>query len=262
MSRIAWNAIGSRFFEAGVDRGVLYIGTDAGIPWTGLISVDENPNGGEPKAFYIDGEKYLNISSVEEFEATIKAYTYPIEFSQCDGTAQVRNGLFFGQQGRKSFGFSYRTKIGNDVDGVDHGYKIHLVYNALATPSSKSLSSFSDSPEASDFSWNLTTKPNKVSGYSSTAHVVVDSRYTHPTTLGAIEDVLYGTETDVAQLPTPQELMDIFDIPVVFSVTDNGDESFTIGGPGATVLDIGLGMFILDYSTVVSVDADTFTVSS
>jgi hypothetical protein len=262
MSRITWNAAGSRFYEAGVDRGVLYIGTAAGVPWVGLISVDENPTGGEAKAYYIDGEKYLNLSSTEEFEATIKAYTYPVEFSECDGSSRVRVGLFFGQQGRTNFGFSYRTKVGNDLEGVDHGYKLHLVYNALATPSSKSVATFGDSPEASDFSWNLTTKSRKVSGYRSTAHIIVDSRYTHPVTLTAIEDLLYGTDSGISRLPTPEELVTIFDIPVVFQVTDNGDDTFTVAGPGDTVLDIGLGKFVIDYSTVVDNGDDTFTISA
>lgn len=262
MSRIAWNAIGSRFFEAGVDRGVLYIGTSAGVPWVGLISVDENPTGGEPKPYYLDGVKYLLLSSTEEFEATIKAYTYPVEFAECDGTARVRTGLFFGQQGRKNFGFSYRTKVGNDLNGVDNAYKIHLVYNALAAPSTKSVSTFGDSPEASDFSWNLTTKSRKVSGYQSTAHVVVDSRYTHPVTLGSIEDILYGTDSGIPRLPTPEELVTIFDIPVVFEVTDNEDGSFVVAGPGDSVLEIGLGKFVVDYTTVVDNGDDTFTISS
>lgn len=262
MSRIAWNAAGSRFYEAGVDRGVLYIGTAAGVPWSGLISVDENPTGGEAKPYYIDGEKYLNMSSNEEFEATIRAYTYPVEFSECDGSSRVRDGLFFGQQGRKTFGFCYRTKIGNDLNGVDHGYKLHLVYNALATPSSKSISTFGDSPEASDFSWNLSTKSRKVSGYRSTAYVVVDSRYTHPVTLGSIEDILYGSDSGISRLPTPEELVTIFDIPVVFEVADNEDGTFTVAGPGDTVLDIGLGKFVVDYGTVVEVDPDTYTISS
>lgn len=261
MGQLTWNDAGSRFFEAGVDRGVLYIDATSGVPWNGLISVDENPTGGEAKAYYIDGEKYLNLSSTEEFEAAIKAYTYPVEFAQCDGTTRVRGGLFFGQQKRKSFGFSYRTKVGNDLNGVDLGYKIHLVYNALAMPSSKSVSSFSDSPEATDFSWNLTTKSRKVSGHSSTAHVVVDTRYTHPVTLAAIEDILYGSATGIARLLTPEELIEIFDTPVVWEVTDNGDGSFLVAGPEENVSDIGMDQFTINHPSVAIVDADTFTIT-
>lgn len=262
MSRIAWDAAGSRFYEAGVDHGVLYIGSLAGIPWVGLIGVDENPTGGEAKPYYIDGEKYLNLSTNEEFEATIKAYTYPVEFSQCDGTARIRSGLFFGQQQRKSFGFSYRTKVGNDLAGSELGYKIHLVYNALASPSSRSASTIGDSTEAFEFSWNLSTISRTVSGHKSTAHVIVDSRHTHPLTMAAIEDVLYGTSENVARLPTPQELIDIFDIPVEFTVVDNGDGMFDIEGLDENVMSIGMGQFVIDHPGVVEIAENTFTITS
>lgn len=262
MSRIAWNTAGSRFYEAGVDRGVLYLDSLAGIPWVGLISVDENPSGGEPKAYYIDGDKYLNLSSNEEFEASIKAFTYPVEFAECDGTARVRPGLFFGQQQRKSFGFSYRTMIGNDTGGSGSAYKIHLVYNGLATPSTKSVSTYEDSIQASDFTWDLTTKSRGVSGYKTTAHVVIDSRYTHPLTLQAVEDALYGSDSVVAHLPSPQELIDIFDVPVVFNVHDNGDGTYLIEGLDENILDIGGGKYLIDHPGVVAIDEDTYTISS
>lgn len=262
MARIAWNTAGSRVFEAGVDRGVLYIDALAGIPWVGLIGVDENPTGAEAKPYYIDGIKYLNISNVEEFEGTIRAYTYPVEFSQCDGTARVRNGLFFGQQKRKSFGFSYRTTVGNDTQSIAHGYKIHLVYNALATPSARSSSSYNESPEAVEFSWNLSTKSRVVSGYSPTAHVIVDSRYTHPVTLAEIEEILYGTDSSIARLPTPEELVTIFDIPVIFEVIDNEDGTFTIAGPHENVSDIGLHQFLIDHPGVVETAYPEYTITS
>lgn len=257
MARIAWNTAGSRFYEAGVDRGVLYVGTSVGVPWIGLISVEESPTGGEAKPYYIDGMKYLNLSNAAEFEATISAYTYPVEFSQCDGTARIRSGLFFGQQQRKSFGFSYRTAVGNDTEGSQHGYKIHLVYNALATPSSSSASSYSDSVEATEFSWSLTTKSRVIPGRNPTAHVIVDSRYTHPVTLEFIEDILYGSETEVSRLPTPQELVDIFDIPVVWEVIDNEDGTFRVAGPDENVRSIGLDRYIIDHPSVTYVDEDS-----
>lgn len=262
MSRLTWNTVGTRFFEAGVDRGVLYVDSSPGIPWIGLVSVDADPKGGDATPFYIDGEKYLNLSASEEFEATIKAFTYPVEFSECDGTSRVRDGLFFSQQPRKSFGFSYRTMVGNDVDGTKSGYKIHLIYNALAAPSSRSAATFNDSIDVSDFSWNLTTKPVKVSGYRSVPHVVVDSRYTDPFTLSSIEDILYGTDDNAARLPTPEELIILFDTPIVFTVTDNGDGSYFVGGPADSVVNVGTGIYTVDYSTVVTIDADTSTISS
>lgn len=261
MARIAWNTAGSRFYEAGVDRGVLYIDSFAGVPWIGLISVDETPSGGEAKPYYVDGIKYLNISNAEEFEATIRAYTYPVEFSQCDGTARIRPGLFFGQQQRKSFGFSYRTKIGNDTSGSDYGYKLHLVYNALATPSSRTASSYGESAEASDFNWNLTTKPVAVSGYSPTAHIVVDSRFTHPLTVAAIENILYGNDLTVARLPTAQELIAIFDLPVDFTVADIDDGMYFITGPDSNILDVGLGAFVLNHSSISEVDEGSYLIN-
>lgn len=260
MARIAWTIAGSRFFEAGVDRGVLYIDDLAGIPWVGLISVEENPTGGEAQPYYIDGVKYLNVSKVEEFEATIKAFTYPVEFSQCDGSDRIRTGLFFSQQRRKSFGFSYRTMIGNDVNGLNLGYKIHLIYNALVTPSSRSASTFADSIEASDFSWSLTTKPRVVSGYGPTAHVVVDSRYTEPEYVAAIEDILYGTDSDVARMIAPEELIAIFDAPVEWVVIDEGAGRYFIGGPEDNVSNMGGGVYTLDHPDVTD-GGDTITIT-
>lgn len=261
MARIAWNAAGSRFFEAGIDRGVLYIDSNPGVPWIGLTGVDENTTGGDAKPYYIDGRKYLNLSGAEEFSATIKAYTYPVEFSQCDGTARVRTGLFFAQQQKKSFGFSYRSMVGNDTEGPTLGYKIHLVYNALATPSTRSVASYNENIEASEFSWDVSTKPLSTSGFAPTAHVVVDSRFTHPVTLAAIENVIYGSESTTSRLPLPQELMDIFDVPVEWEVTDNGDGTFTVAGPEENVADIGLGQFQISHPDVAIVDADTFTIT-
>jgi len=260
MGRIAWNVAGSRTYEAGVDRGVLYVDALAGVPWVGLISVDEAPSGGEAKPYYLDGIKYLNVSNTEEFEATITAYTYPLEFSECDGTIRVRPGLFFGQQKRKPFGFSYRTMVGNDTAGIQHGYKIHLVYNALATPSSRSASTRGETTDATDFSWNLTTQSRLIDGYNSTAHVIIDSRYTHPTVLASIEDTLYGSDSKVSSLPTPEELIAIFDTPLEFTVFDNGDGSYLVEAPDDIVTDIGAGRFIIDHSSVEDIDGNTYTI--
>lgn len=261
MARLAWNSVGYRIYEAGVDRGVLYIGNLAGLPWSGLISVDETPVSSDIKAYYIDGIKYLQIAQAGEFEASIKAYTYPEEFSQCDGTARIRSGLFFGQQERKPFGFSYRTMVGNDVSGSNAGYKIHLVYNAIATPSPRSATTYNDSVEVSEFTWNIYTKSRPVPGYSPTAHVVIDSRSTHPITLATIEAILYGSESNVPRLLTPEELIAIFDVPIEFSITDNEDDTFTISGPNEIVTDIGLDRFTISHDSVVIIDADSFALN-
>lgn len=210
MARLNWSAVGERFYETGVDRGVLYVGDIPGVAWTGLTSVSESPTGGEAKPYYIDGIKYLNLSSAEEFEATIEAFASPPEFGPCDGTASIQNGLFVTQQPRKSFGLSYRTKIGNDVDGSDYGYKIHLVYNALAAPSGRSNNTMGDSTDPIGLSWAITTLPPAITGYKPTAHFVIDSRTTAPFRLSSIEEILYGSESGSPRLPSAQDLTSLF----------------------------------------------------
>lgn len=208
MTRLIWNGTGERFYENGVDRGVLYVDLD-GVPWSGLVSVTESPTGGEAKPYYLDGVKYLNLSSSEEFEATINAFNSPTEFGVCDGIASIHNGLFATQQRRKPFRMSYRTMVGNDLN-PNFGYKIHLVYNALAVPTERANTTLSDSPEAATFSWKITTLPPAASGLKPTAHFVVDSRYTPSELLTDLEDILYGNESVTASMPTAQDLIDMF----------------------------------------------------
>ena len=210
MSRLTWGAIGERFYEMGVDHGVLYLANQIGVAWTGLTSVEEAPSGGEPKPYYIDGIKFLNIAAAEEFEATLNALFSPPEFAVCDGISAVQNGLFATQQPRVSFGLSYRTRLGNDVDGADHAYKIHLVYNALAAPSDRPNKTLGDSVDPTIFSWGITTLPPSVTGLKPTAHFVIDSRSTDPIKLSNVEDILYGSDVVSASLPTPDELIAIF----------------------------------------------------
>lgn len=210
MPRLTWDAYGTRFFESGVDRGVLYIPSDPGVSWPGLVSVTENPSGGEPKAFYQEGIKYLNIAGAEEFEATINAFSAPREFEPCDGNVHIQNGLYVTQQRRQSFGFSYRTMIGNDADGADHAYKIHLVYNALAAPTQRSRNSRGSSTDPSVFSWAITTLPPAITGYRRTAHLIIDTRYTDSEVLSAFEDTLYGSESEFPSLPTPDDVIGLF----------------------------------------------------
>lgn len=229
MSRLNWNAVGERFYETGLDRGVLYM-AGLGFAWPGLISVSESPNGGEAKPYYIDGIKYANISSAEEFEATLEAFYSPPEFGPCDGTATLHNGLFVTQQPRKSFDLSYRTKLGNDLDGADHAYKIHLVYNALAAPSERAYSTMSDSLDPATFSWALSTMAPRFAGFRPTAHFVIDSRTTAPDTLTLIEDVLYGSETLSARIPSVEELLAIFS----GAITDGASITYDGGSPATT----------------------------
>jgi hypothetical protein len=213
--RIVWDELGKRFYETGVQNGVLYTREttgdyDKGVPWNGLISVNERPTGAEPNPQYADNIKYLNLMSVEEFEATIEAYTYPDEFAECDGSAALAEGVYIGQQGRKLFGLSYKTFIGNDSDGIDHGYKLHLIYNALAAPSEKSYSTVNDSPEAITFSWEITTTPVDVPGFKPTACVTIDSTKVDAAKLKELEDILYGSASEEPRLPLPEEIAELF----------------------------------------------------
>ena len=211
MAVLVWGNVGERYFETGVDRGVLFPKTGPGVAWNGLVSVSEAPTGGEPRPYYLDGFKYLNLATAEEFAATIDAFSSPTEFDKCDGTASIHNGLFITQQPRESFGLSYRTRVGNDTDGADFGYKIHLVYNALAAPSTRTNSTLNDSPAPITFSWGITTAPPPITGFKPSAHFVIDSRKTPASVLSLIEGVLYGSASSNPRLPDVEELMDLFE---------------------------------------------------
>ena len=214
MAVLTWDQVGDRFYETGVDHGVLYVPTagvyDSGVAWNGLISVTESPSGAEPSPQYADNIKYLNLLSTEEFGGTIEAYTFPDEFAQCDGTAFPVEGLAVGQQTRTTFGLSYRTKIGNDTDGQDLGYKLHLVYGALAAPSEKAYATVNDSPEAVTFSWEFTTTPVEVTGLKPTALLTIDSTKVAEADLTALETLLYGSELKEPSLPLPDAVIALF----------------------------------------------------
>jgi len=210
MARVTWNAPSKKIYESGVDRGMLYVAESKGVPWNGLVSVTESPSGGEVTPYYIDGLRYLNHVALEEFAAVIEAYTYPREFDQCDGTTPVSYGLFATRQPRRSFGLAYRTMIGNDVQGLAFAYKLHLVYNAIATPTDRANVTMSDSPEIDNFSWEVVTKPPSMKGFKPTTHFVIDSRETPAGLMTKIEQVLYGTPTSDPYLPDVEELIFMF----------------------------------------------------
>lgn len=250
MSRLIWNAVGTRFYEAGVDRGVLFLDGQPGVAWNGLTGVSENTSGGTSKPYYQDGVKYLNLGTTEEFEATITAFTYPLAFGACDGTASPRPGFYLTQQRRQSFGLAYRTIVGNDVMGNDHAYKIHLVYNALAEPSDKGTSTVGHDSEIANFSWKITTKPIAIPGYSRTAHMILDSRLINPITMGRLEDMIYGSESSTAYLPTFDQLIAELDDPVGYSLTINGDGTYGVSAPNDILfVDPDSGVFTLDWAT-------------
>lgn len=216
MAKITWDDTGKRLYETGTDHGVLYLlgegGTyNTGVAWNGLTAVNESPSGAEATALYADNIKYLSLMSAEEFGGTIEAYTYPDEFNQCDGNAEPQEGVIIGQQDRAIFGLSYRTLIGNDVDGQGHGYKIHLVYGAQASPSEKAYATVNDSPEAVTFSWEFTTTPVNVTGFKPTASLVIDSTKVDPTDLQTLETALYGGDSaGTPKLPLPNEVIAMF----------------------------------------------------
>lgn len=211
MSKLIWDKVGERFFETGVNKGVLYP-QDAsgaypkGVAWNGLTAVTESPSGAEATPLYADNTKYLNLMSAEEFGATVEAYTYPDEFAACNGEAALATGVTIGQQKRSAFGMAYQTKIGNDVDS-ELGYKIHLIYGALAAPSEKAYSTVNDSPEAITFSWELTTTPVEIDGFKPTASLTIDSTKVAKEKLAALEAILYGSESEEARLPLPSEIL-------------------------------------------------------
>lgn len=216
MAKIVWDKIGERLYETGIKNGVLYVQDESGaypkgVAWNGLTSISESPSGAEATPLYADDVKYLELMSAEEFGATIECYTYPDEFAACDGSAAVADGVMIGQQARKAFGLCYKTTVGNDVLGNDFGYKLHLIYGAKASPSEKAYSTINDNPEAITFSYEITTTPVAVEGFKPTSTIVIDSTKVDPTGLAALEAKLFGTESEEASLPLPDEVIALVD---------------------------------------------------
>lgn len=213
MTQLVWDKTGEHYYETGTKNGVLYPMDTAGnyqkgVAWNGLTAVSESPSGADETALYADDRKYLSLRSAEEFGATIEAYTYPDEWGQCDGSAELASGVLIGQQTRRKFGLSYRTTLGNDTLGNDYGYKLHVIYNATASPSEKSYSTINDSPEAITFSWEVTTEPVEFTkDLKPSAILTIDSTKIDPAKLKQIEDLLYGTEDSEPKLPTPAEII-------------------------------------------------------
>lgn len=234
MTALVWDQTGERLYETGVDHGVLYIPDvngvyNTGFAWNGLTTVTESPSGAEASAQYADNIKYLNLISAEEFGATIEAFTYPAEFEQCDGSASPTPGVSVGQQNRKSFGLSYRTRVGNDLEGTDLGYKLHLIYGATAAPTEKAYATINDSPEAITFSWEITTSPVSVPGYKPTAVLTIDSTKVDSAKLADLEELLYGTVGVDPALPTPAEVIAVFGTLVEVRLTGANAPTYVSG---------------------------------
>ena len=214
MAKLVWDQSGQRFYETGVKHGVLYLQDESGayptgVAWNGLTAITESPSGAESTPLFADDMKYLELFSAEEFGATIEAYTYPDEFEACDGSAELVEGVTIGQQTRKSFGLCYKTVVGNDIQGNDLGYKIHLIYGCKAAPSEKAYQTINDSPEAITFSWEVTTTPVNVEGFKATSRLIVDSTKVPAEKLAVLEEKLFGSESEAACLPLPDEIAEL-----------------------------------------------------
>lgn len=273
MSRLIWDNAGERLYETGVKRGVLYPtnadGTyGTGVVWNGLSSVSESPSGAEANPIYADDQKYLELRSAEEFGATVEAYTYPDEFAVCDGSAEVASGVMIGQQTRKRFGFCYRSIIGNDTETDAYGYKLHLIYNAMASPSERQYQTVNDSPEAITFSWEMTTTPIAVGdNYKPTSSLTIDSSKCDKTKLEQLEDILYGTANADARLPLPAEVIEIMGGDTTVEITLNrANLKLTVGNgytlKATTVPAEQEVTFSVDDDTKATVDASTGRVTA
>lgn len=235
MARINWGTTGSRRFEMGVDRGVLYVGNNSGVPWNGIISVTEDVEGGETKAYYLDGERFLTRVKPSEYKATLSAYSSPEEFDAVDGTIEVYEGLSATHQPKKEFGLSYRTLVGDDVDSR-RGYKIHILYNVYAQASAQDFASLSDSPEAASLTWELTSTPPQVGpSMKPTSHFIVDSTKISPETLAEIEEALYGSDAVNSNQPSVPELLAIFAAFAQFKLTLLGNGRYSVEGSAVTI---------------------------
>lgn len=217
MSKLVWDQSGKRLYETGVDHGVLYpIQTGGvyskGVAWNGLTAVTESPSGADVNDIYSDNMKYLGLVGAEKFGATVEAYTYPDEFAECDGSVELVKGATIGQQNRKVFGMVYRTVIGNDVDGNEYGYKLHLIYGATAAPSEKAYNTINEDPEAITFSWELSTTPVNVTGHKPTASLTIDSTKADPTKLAELEKILFGDTETEPRLPLPDEIAQLLNV--------------------------------------------------
>jgi len=248
-------------FEAGIDRGVLYIDGE-GFPWSGLVSVNETPSGGEPRPYYLDGVKRLNLSSKVEYEAIITALFSPPEFDDCDGLDSLRPGLLVSQQAKKSFGFCYRTRIGNDTSNIDHGYKIHIIYNALATPTDHNYETINGSPSPTLLSWRITTTPIPIPEAVRSSHLVIDTTRALPFAVAELEAILYGTELSDPRLPDPEEIISIFTDSSTFLVIDLGSGQFEISGSDLAVFMLSPGQYQITHDNVVPVDETRAQISS
>lgn len=259
MGILQWDQAGERFYEAGVDRGVLYLSDGRGVAWNGLINVNEKTIGSGESPLYFDGVKYGDHIAPGDFAASIRAYTYPDEFLEFEGLADVGNGLYVANQMPKRFGLSYRTKVGNDTEGFELGYKIHILYNLIATPAPKNYQTTLDN-SATEFEWNVTAVPVEIPGYRPSAHLIFDTRDTNPLLITDIENSLYGTELEDAKLPGIASLVNFIGNWVIIRITDNNDGTWTAEGPDNLISMLDATTFQIIQANAVYLDADTYMI--
>lgn len=258
MVRLIWGQSGERTYEAGVDRGVLYLSEGKGVPWNGLTSVTEDHGDIKTTPYYRDGHRYHNDRSPSEFSAVIKAFTYPDEFAEFDGYQEATLGYFLDEQPvEKTFGLSYRTQIGNDLEGVGYGYKIHILYNLTATPSTKTYATRDNSVDAMEFSWDVIGVPEELEGFKPTNHIILDTRFLQSSAVSDIENLLYGTDFTDPRIPVLSELIDM-----IFNLVDNGDGSWTVTGSFESVQYVGEGEFQLTWPGIEYVGDDMYTITN
>jgi hypothetical protein len=261
MATLVWGAIGTRKYETGLDRGVVYI-DEVGFSWSGLVSVDENPTGGEVESYYIDGVLYMNSPGIEDFGASISAFYSPVEFDACEGVGVSQPGFLAGQQRRKAFGLSYRTRIGNDTEAANYGYKIHLIYNAVVAPPKRGYKTQGEKIDPSLLSWDFRAKPVPIPGLMRSAHIIIDSTSAPAFGLIELENILYGTSEIDPRLPTPEEISAMFEGTSEFTVTDLGGGSFRISGSSIEVAIIDEGVYQIDSDGVTLTGPDTYEITS
>jgi hypothetical protein len=261
MTAIVWDQIGQRYYEAGVDRGVLYMPDGSGVGWNGLISVDEAFGGMEGAPIYFDGTKYASVSALGEYASTLKAYTYPDEFIQFEGIQEVGNGLYVTNQPSERFGLTYRTLMGNDVEGLDLGYKIHVLYNLTAVPSAKNYASLTTDSTVIEFQWALTSVPEETPGFRATAHLIFDSIEMPPDLLQNIEDILYGNEVNDPNLPPLSDFVGFIDNWVLIRIIDNLDGTWTAEGPDNLITMLDPTLFQIAQANVKYVDSVTYLIT-
>lgn len=262
MATLTWDEVGERVYQTGVDRGVLYLQDGTVAPWNGLIDVEESENS-ELKSFYLEGVKFLENLTPGDFQGKLKAYTYPDEFDSVNGIAEVAPGLDYYEQPSKSFNLSYRTKVGNDIDGMDHGYKIHILYNIIANPDTATFQTLRETAEATQFSWTLTGTPPKIQKLRPTVHISIDSRKTPPDVLRLLESTLYGTDKVGPSLPPITEIGEIFGYLGALIIIDHGDGSWTAIDESNTYIDmIDDTTFQIDGADATYLNPDTYEVSS